>query len=86
MFQVAKKFFSKKQFYYFAVSNLVKVEGVEPSIPGLKVPCFTIELHFQVCRERESNPHGIIRLILSQLCLPFHHPGIVAGRGVEPLL
>lgn len=31
------------------------------------------------CRERDSNPHGLPRRILSAMRLPFRHP----GRGVH---
>lgn len=31
---------------------------------------------FAWCRGRDLNPHGVTRLILSQVRLPFRHPGI----------
>src|SRR5215204_813641 len=32
-----------------------------------------------MCRRRDSNPHAFRRAILSRLCLPFHHSGVLFG-------
>lgn len=52
-------------------------------IQGTLIPYFCVPKKYRafMCREWDSNPHGRnAPEILSLLCLPFHHPGMISRR------